>query len=711
MNAIVKPPLLPVTAEGIPLEMRNRARWAPWRAEWNPKKQKYGKIPHRADRPEHGLSNKSTKGWTTFEKAMAAYRANPERFAGVGYLMTEQTDVVGVDLDHCRDPASGEMAPWAAELIAKLDSYTEVSPSGTGLHVIVAGHVPEDWANFEQGVEVYSGNVPRFLAITGELVPGAPAAVRPAKPAVLDTMAARWRKKLSVAEVYDLRLPDLLPDTLLPDIGDLDLPTHARNFLNAGPEPGDRSRQLFATSIALHQAGCTREEVLSILEQNDHAMEIALDHRRQDYDKALRYLWKDHCQNGGARAEGLRQERFDEFDTLAGSDADIPASNEVAAPAAPQVVDVMDDFEDLGADEQHQQAGPDGVPVEEKRAEPRPAPAKAARFALLEASDFLKRKDPSWLVKDVLPAAGLAVMYGASGSGKSFFMLDMAMCIVTGRAWRGRPLAKGRGVYIVAEGAGGFRKRLAAYCQQFDVDPASLDIRFITDAPNLMDKADIRELLIAILSYGRVDFVVIDTYARAMVGANENDAKDVGLAVAHCEAIHRKTGALVILVHHTGKDASKGARGSVALRGAADAEIEVSSDKSGRAATITKMKDGEDGIQFGFKLQTVVVGLDDEGEEITSCVVAEQALAPVHERKADPKGDVEKLILRYLEALPAEDNGTIEVEELAENVKDLMEFDPAPGKKDRRKEVIKRAIKSLSEKNLVKSDGFEVVCN
>lgn len=703
------PPLLPVIAEAIPATMRAAARWAPWRAEWNPKKRKYGKVPHRADQIEYGLSNKTTKGWTTFDAAMAAYRANPKKFAGVGYIMTAQQDVIGVDLDHCRDADTGEVAPWALELAAKLDSYTEVSPSGTGLHIIVAGHVPEDWANHEQGVEVYSGNVPRFLAITGERLAGSPCEVRPAKLPVLDTMAARWRRNLTSAEVHDLHLPALISDLLLPDVDDLDLPTHARNFLDAGPAPGDRSGQLFATAIALAQAGCTREEVFSILESNEHALEIALDHRRQDYDKALRFLWKEAAQKGQARAEGLRQERFDEFDTVEG-DAGYAASDEVAAPAAPQVLDVMDDFEDLGADEQHQVAGADGMPVEEKRTGARPAPAgKLPRFALIEPADFIKRKPVTWLIREALPRAGMAVVYGASGSGKSFLMLDMAMCIVRGEPWRDKRVAKGRGVYIVAEGAAGFRSRLEAYCEFHGVDPSSLDIRFITDAPNLMDKADIRELLISILAYGRVDFVVIDTYARAMAGANENDAKDVGQAVAHCDAIHRKTGALVILVHHSGKDATKGARGSGALRAAADVEIEVTKTREYRAATVTKMKDGGDGQEYPFNLHTVVLGLDEDDEEITSCVVEHKAaMPPVHERKADPKGDIEKLIIRYLDALPPEDDGTIEREELLENLYEMLDHDTSSGKKDRRKERISNSIKALASKNLLVDDGIDV---
>lgn len=681
------PPLIPPTPDSIPAEMRAARRWAPWRAEWNAKKKKYGKVPHRADRPEHGLSNKTARGWVSFEEAMAAYLAAPDKFAGVGYLMTGAHGRVGVDLDHCRDPATGAIAPWAAEIAAKLDSYTEVSPSGTGLHVIVAGDVAEDWANHDQGVEIYGGNVPRFLAITGELVPGAPRAIRPLRAPVLDMMASRWRKKLTAAEVHDLHLPDLIPDVLLPELEELDLPTHARNFLTDGPEPGDRSRQLFATSIALHQAGLSREEVLSILEANEHAMEVALDHRKQDYDKALRYLWKDHCQAGGARAAGIRQLQLDEFDDL----EPLPAAPD--APPEGQAA-TIDDFEVL-EDEPPQQG-----------ASAAPAPAKTekrARFALSTPAEFLRRPAATWIMRGVLPRAGLAVIFGASGSGKTFLTMDIAMSVVRGEAWRGRPVAKGRGVYIVAEGASGFRTRLEAYCEHHGVDPDSLDIRFITDAPNLLDKADIRELLIAILQYGKVDFVVIDTYARAMAGANENDAKDVGQAVAHCDAIHRKTGALVILVHHSGKDANSGARGSSVLRAAADVEIEVTRTREYRSAIVTKMKDGADGQEFRFKLGEVAMGEDEDGEPITSCIIE-------HMEGTTPRG-VQGLRGHALTVFNTTSamldlGGEVSHAHAIEACVSVMEV--TPGKRDRRRDLVTVAFDALVSKGVLKIENGNV---
>lgn len=372
---------------------------------------------------------------------------------------------------------------------------------------------------------------------------------------------------------------------------------------------------------------------------------------------------------------------------------DLP--DEVAAPAAAQVHDISAEFDDIGADEQQQEAAPEAK--------------KKGRFEVQRPEDFAQARKPNWLIKGFLPRAQLAVVYGASGSGKSFLVFDMVAAICRGQDWRGMRTAQGKAVYVCAEGANGFRGRMVAYARQNDISLAEIGMGVIDAAPNLTEKEDVLELIKELRKCGRQDVIVIDTFARAMAGKNENDSKDVGTVVANCDMIRRKTGAMVILIHHSGKDAAKGARGSSALRAAADAEIEVVRTREYRAATVTKMKDGEDGAELAFNLNTIVLGLDDDGEEITSCVVEHKAAIPsVHERKADPKGEIEKLIMRYLEALPAQDEGTIEREELLANLHDMIEHDHSNGKKDRRKERISNSIKALASKNLLVDDGMDV---
>src|SRR5262249_54953770 len=150
---------------------------------------------------------------------------------------------------------------------------------------------------------------------------------------------------------------------------------------------------------------------------------------------------------------------------------------------------------------------------------------------------------------------------------------------------------------------------------------------------------DIKAVIRELGSYGGASIVVVDTLAQATPGANENAGEDMGRVLANCKAIRRATGATVLLIHHAGKDLSRGARGWSGLRAAADAEIEISRlDDSNRLATITKQKDGTDGAKYPFKLAVVPLGEDADGEVIDSCVVTH--LDTVPRRQREPTGRI-----------------------------------------------------------------------
>lgn len=684
---------VPVQLENIPDELRRSKRWVAWLARWDGPK--LNKRPGRIDKPGVGLTNWAEAGWVDFNTAAAAYAANRDVFGGVGYVMTRNPGVTGVDLDHCID-ADGQVAPWAAEIIAKLDSYTEVSPSGTGLRVFVSGELA-DWQCRNEGgasIEVYGGAGGRFLTVTGAVVAGAPRDVRAARPGVMEGLRERYYKApRKTAEVEDLHLPEVLPECVLPDIFELGLPPHAMNFLTDGPTGSDHSRQLFAAAIALNQAGVNREEVFSLLANNEYALEIAERHWSGNADKALRYLWKHSAVKGEARAEDFKRLRWDEFDTL--DDTPGPQQDETgqqAAPAEVQVVDLSDDFDVLDDQDGPEVAGPDN-----RHADLAPVKAeKPARFTAVTPGEFLKRKPANWIVKGIVPRAGLAVIYGASGSGKTFLTLDMVGAIVRGEPWRGAAAQRGRAIYVVAEGAGGFRNRLEAYCSFHGVDPDEFGIGVIADAPNIREKEDIRALVKAIKAFGKVDIIVIDTYARAMAGGNENDAKDVGEAIAHCDLIHRVTGALVVLVHHSGKDAAKGARGSGALRAAADLEVEVITTRDYRAAIITKQKDGEDGQEYRFKLEDVKIGEDDEGYPITSCVVSHLEGGATRSTQGRRLTPMQQTVLSALSTLLDLSESPVFPEDLKRAAVEQIPRDPAK-KRDNRHRDVSNAIEVLIE--------------
>jgi putative DNA primase/helicase len=149
--------LLLVKVESIPEELRARPQWVVWKAVGD----KPDKVPYSA-RTGRRASSTDLLTWSTFQEALEAYENGD--YAGLGFVFSSADPYTGVDLDDCVD-ADGEIALWAMEIVRYFDSYTELSATGSGLHIIVRGDVP----NRRKGeVEVYSSK--RFFTVTGHVV-------------------------------------------------------------------------------------------------------------------------------------------------------------------------------------------------------------------------------------------------------------------------------------------------------------------------------------------------------------------------------------------------------------------------------------------------------------------------------------------------------------------------------------------------------------
>lgn len=316
------------------------------------------------------------------------------------------------------------------------------------------------------------------------------------------------------------------------------------------------------------------------------------------------------------------------------------------------------------------------------------------RFEPVQVGELARAINTQYLIKGVLPRAELAVLYGASTAGKSFVVLDMCFAIARGVAWREHRVRKGRVVYICAEGAGGFNKRLSAYEVHHELDLRGLPFFAVTDCPNFLGEDD-KAVAEQIKVRGGADLIVVDTFAQVTAGGNENASEDVGKALGACKRLHRATGATVLVIHHQGKDATKGARGWSGLRAAVDAELMVECDEKtkARALHITKSKDGADGAVLPFRLHVVAVGTDEDGDVIDSCVIEHTDEMP----PAPPplvKGKHERLVVEVVHDLMGVGmEGPLEEEVIAEAVSRTPR--PKDGK-DRRRELVRRAIGALT---------------
>ena len=268
------------------------------------------------------------------------------------------------------------------------------------------------------------------------------------------------------------------------------------------------------------------------------------------------------------------------------------------------------------------------------------------RYRLLTDDDLSKLPPVQWRIKDVLPSHGMAVVFGPSGSGKSFLVLDMLQSLAFGREWFGRKVKPCSVTYIALEGEAGLSNRVEAYRIQHG--STSPHIRYMVQPFRLLNADDINELVLAIKAAGSGDVVVLDTLSRATPGSDENDSKAMGLIIDAAKLLQNFLGGLVLLIHHTGKDASKGMRGHSSLHAALDCAIEVKRNGEHREWLVAKSKDGEDGASHPFKLEVVPLGVDCDGDEITSCVIATNQSAQTIRMKMPTLGSNQTIALKAL---------------------------------------------------------------
>jgi hypothetical protein len=534
-------------------------RWVRWREE--PRTNKKGevrktKVPYRVDCELCAKTNDPST-WSTRTAAEASLHLLPVangRLKGVGIVLGDLGAgrlLWGTDLDSCRDPASGDLEPWAATIVRALGSYTEISPSGTGVKVYGTCDstlLPElkTWPNKvsrsrasggkDQAIEFYPER--RYFAVTDQALEG------------FEMVGHLDRKTLEVVRgamhefaPEEAKHKEKAEEKRQSNLGrrnrDLDLRApaaevalridpenannrHGKELRITCPCHGDDDPSLDLSNDAdgylqaTCRAGCIAADVYAKLRE-------LLGERRSGEAPGDR--WKPTCQGNGQEAPP-------------------PPNNE-----------------------------PDPGP--------RPAPggsAKLRKFKLTPVSDI--RYDPKsdhWLIDGLLATTGLAAIWGKYKSYKSFIAFGVAVAIADAnlKEWGGRALLHGTVVYVIAEDMGGIDARIEAYRR---VMPGfeGLPLSIVKARPNLgvfpNDRKDLIEAISEAL--GNIDPVLIflDTLAR-MVGAEGENDRGMQAFVNNAEAIAEAFGCLSVAVHHesaaTGADPTADKpRGHTSLPGA-----------------------------------------------------------------------------------------------------------------------------------------------
>lgn len=634
----------PSIAATVPDELRSLPGWLIWRYEHPEGAKKPRKVPFYVNggrRQGVQGSHQDRSQLVTFDAARAA--AITRGFDGVGLALMPEFGIVALDFDNCM--VDGGVHPDVEGLVA--GTYAEYSPSGNGVRAFMRGQLGDNKSNESGqpfGFETFSTK--GFVTLTGNRLD------------ITDLLGA----ENDIAEVKD-QVRTLCAQRF--GQRNVERPKADDPLMTYEPRIGLSEQQLRELLAALPD-DFPYEQWLEV--------GMAVHHETEGDGFELWDEWSQRSAKYSSREYGLA--RWESFGKAGHRPVTARSLLKLGREHGARI--------DLGVASAGEFEALADTPAEEL--------GTAQRFQVEPLGHFAKGKLPTWIIKSVLPKAELAVMFGESGSGKSFLVMDMALAISRGVDWCGYKVKQGRVVYIAAEGAGGARTRANAYALHHDLALDDLPFGVINAAPNFLQKTDAVDVAKAIVASGPCDVVIVDTFAQTTPGANENSAEDIGRALAHCKGIHRATGALVILVHHSGKDASKGARGWSGIKAAADAEIEVTRLADARCARISKLKDGEDGATFPFRLAPIPVGVDEDGDPITSCVVMyTDAPMPM---KREPQGKVQKAVWNVVLEL-TDEKGVAEIEAV---VAELIQASTGEdGKPTMRRDNIVRTITRLAE--------------
>jgi AAA domain len=660
--------------ETIPTELKQLSTWLTWRSVQKPGEPKPRKVPYYTNgRKRQGTQGEPAdrKALSTFDAAAAA--AQQQGAAGVGLAMLADNGLVGLDFDHCIPELSGIIDERVLPLIA--GTYAEISPSGTGIRAFYRGELADGRENkdpVELDLQVFCAK--GYLTVTGNKLPDALLTIAPLTDTVRDYWTRRRGRTATSAKSAEPAAP-FIPEPHACTLGDV---------------------KEMLTYVEAHRDD--RELWTHVLWSVERAKLGAQDGSNpKDWDTSV-VEWSSPSLKFVSAEDVLNKMR--EAQTRAGF-------------GIHQLEKIAREGGWIPTDEQEERLGNRSkvedfprATAEQDAALQNYLPSTATfDFKPVPLSAFAEGPEPEWIIDGLIPRAQMMVIFGAPGTGKSFFALDLAASIARGIPWRDHETKQGRALYICGESPGGFRQRWKAYANAHSITLADLDshLFMLTNMPNLLEVTQVGAFIAQIKAVGEFDFIVIDTLARAMPGGNENTSDGMGLAIKHAHQIHKSTDAMICLVHHSGKDEARGSRGWSGLLGQIDAELEITrtNNREIREATNTKQRDGEDGQKFQFALDQVAAGTDSKGRIRTSLVVRPvEVAAETFTKLRLPTSINQRAVWNVLDEAQRE----MSADELITAAVGHLAYDPAKGR-DRRREGIRCAIDRMHADGVLTVSG------
>jgi hypothetical protein len=590
--------------------------WTTWKTEAREVGGKPTKVPYSIDGRRAKANDPAT--WMSYfdaQQCMTKYGHGGINFM-LGKVPDTDAHIGGVDLDACI--SDGDCEPWAMEVVDAVDSYTEVSPSGTGLRIFFTyqpeladqrwrHHVQEPKAEGrpkERGIEFYLKN--HALSVTGTIF-RAYSAVREIGAEVMERVQglmakfeARYKPEPK-ANGHAHRDPP--PYRIRMD--ELDRLIDAINHISSSGLPWFDWNTIGMAIWASTSGSQRGYEAFVAFSRNDpdfserNCRERWENWRRSPPDRLSEGTIFHHAQEAGWKDPntGLKREK--------------PKPDGRAS---------------------HEPVNAHGEPTGDAKAKP---------FDTQSIHDVMEEDvvDPLDLVEGLIGSGNyLTLVYGPSTAGKTFLMISLCMAIVCGLPWFGRKTKRSGVLYIALEGEVGFKNRLRAYAMKVlakSVELLDLPFRFITTPVNFgpdVDDVHVLKVIATIEEMNRqfgddaaVRMLVFDNLRAIAVGMREGYSEEVAMVFEKARKVARAAGAAPLIIQNTGKDIDRGARGSQAQFDLADAVIEVTGDSTGRQFSAMKVRDGETFGPIGYRLERVELGtvkdIDGEDKLITSTVV------------------------------------------------------------------------------------------
>ena len=263
--------------------------------------------------------------------------------------------------------------------------------------------------------------------------------------------------------------------------------------------------------------------------------------------------------------------------------------------------------------------------------EPKPDATSELPKGVTRAFYYLDQLDaipePTWIIDGVLPEDGYILAYGKRSTKKSFTALDMGLSLAIGTPYHGHDVKRGRVVYFAGEGSRGSPKRVRAWfkARKLNREDYARDFALVPFTPK-WDTTQGRDLVRRVLSEiakdGPISLIIIDTARRAMSG-DENAPTSVGQFIDGVSDIRREFACGCLILHHEGKDPSKGARGGGPFEDDADTVLRFTEKAGGAVCMLcTKQKDDEAYWKMTFRTDVLTLGSEPNGKPITSLALA-----------------------------------------------------------------------------------------